>query len=47
VSLRGADVGLHPVLAQSADPVARTASFDPASGTFTVPARTVAVYVQR
>ncbi|MEV0810871.1 pullulanase-type alpha-1,6-glucosidase [Micromonospora sp. NPDC050200] len=44
--LRGADVDLHPVLANSADPVLRTASFDKASGTFTVPARSVAVFVQ-
>ncbi|SCL15435.1 alpha-1,6-glucosidases, pullulanase-type [Micromonospora nigra] len=45
--LRGADVSLHPVLRDSADPVLRTASFDRTSGTFTVPARSVAVYVQR
>ncbi|SCG64659.1 pullulanase-type alpha-1,6-glucosidase [Micromonospora inositola] len=44
--LRGANVALHPVLANSADPVLRTASFDNASGTFTVPARSVAVFVQ-
>ena len=44
--LRGADVALHPVLTNSADPVLRTASFDAASGTFTVPARSVAVFVQ-
>jgi pullulanase-type alpha-1,6-glucosidase len=44
--LRGADVTLHPVLAGSADPVLRTASFDRSSGTFTVPARSVAVFVQ-
>jgi pullulanase-type alpha-1,6-glucosidase len=44
--LRGASVALHPVLRNSADPVLRTASFDPASGTFTVPARSVAVFVQ-
>ncbi|MFU8853820.1 pullulanase-type alpha-1,6-glucosidase [Micromonospora sp. SL1-18] len=44
--LRGADVALHPVLRNSADPVLRTASFDKATGTFTVPARSVAVYVQ-
>ncbi|MFD0822743.1 alpha-1,6-glucosidase domain-containing protein, partial [Micromonospora zhanjiangensis] len=31
----------------SADPVLRTASFDRASGTFTVPGRSVAVFVQR
>jgi hypothetical protein len=45
--LRGADVTLHPVLRTSADPVLRTASFDRSSGTFTVPARSVAVFVQR
>ncbi|GLY20386.1 pullulanase-type alpha-1,6-glucosidase [Micromonospora sp. NBRC 101691] len=45
--LRGADVSLHPVLRNSADPVLRTASFDRAGGTFTVPARSVAVFVQR
>ncbi|SCG45185.1 pullulanase-type alpha-1,6-glucosidase [Micromonospora coxensis] len=45
--LRGANVTLHPVLAGSADPVLRTASFDRASGTFTVPARSVAVFVQK
>ncbi|MDZ5444076.1 pullulanase-type alpha-1,6-glucosidase [Micromonospora sp. 4G57] len=44
--LRGASVALHPVLRNSVDPVLRTASFDPASGTFTVPARSVAVFVQ-
>ncbi|MFJ8582980.1 pullulanase-type alpha-1,6-glucosidase [Micromonospora sp. NPDC093277] len=43
--LRGADVSLHPVLRTSADPVLRTASFDPGTGTFTVPARSVAVFV--
>ncbi|MEO3774923.1 pullulanase-type alpha-1,6-glucosidase [Micromonospora sp. B9E7] len=45
--LRGADVALHPVLVDSADPVLRTASFDRAAGTFTVPARSVAVFVQK
>ncbi|MGS2615462.1 pullulanase-type alpha-1,6-glucosidase [Micromonospora sp. LZ34] len=45
--LRGADVTLHPVLRTSADPVLRTASFDASTGTFTVPARSVAVFVQR
>ncbi|MFY1693692.1 pullulanase-type alpha-1,6-glucosidase [Plantactinospora sp. WMMB782] len=43
---RGAAVSLHPVLRNSADPVLRTASFDSATGTFTVPARSVAVYVE-
>ncbi|MEU8167467.1 pullulanase-type alpha-1,6-glucosidase [Micromonospora sp. NPDC049004] len=45
--LRGADVALHPVLVNSADPALRTASFDRAAGTFTVPARSVAVFVRR
>ncbi|MEU0551396.1 pullulanase-type alpha-1,6-glucosidase [Micromonospora sp. NPDC005979] len=45
--LRGADVSLHPVLVNSADPTLRTASFDRAAGTFTVPARSVAVFVQK
>ncbi|MGC4834702.1 pullulanase-type alpha-1,6-glucosidase [Micromonospora vinacea] len=45
--LRGADVALHPVLVDSADPVLRTAAFDTAAGTFTVPARSVAVFVQK
>ncbi|MFC3500241.1 pullulanase-type alpha-1,6-glucosidase [Micromonospora krabiensis] len=44
--LRGADVSLHPVLRTSADPVLRTASFESSTGTFTVPARSVAVFVQ-
>ncbi|MFG1652619.1 pullulanase-type alpha-1,6-glucosidase [Micromonospora sp. NPDC049275] len=45
--LRGADVALHPVLVNSADPALRKASFDRAAGTFTVPARGVAVFVQK
>ncbi|MFV2087248.1 pullulanase-type alpha-1,6-glucosidase [Micromonospora sp. LOL_021] len=44
--LRRATVELHPVLRDSADPVSRQASFDTATGTFTVPPRTVAVFVQ-
>ncbi len=43
--LIGADYELHPVLVGSADPVVTAASFDSASGTFTVPARTTAVFV--
>ncbi|MFG1705755.1 pullulanase-type alpha-1,6-glucosidase [Nonomuraea sp. M3C6] len=45
-SLAGQAVSLHPVQAESGDPVVREASFDPATGTLTVPARTVAVFVQ-
>ncbi|MCO5186535.1 MAG: pullulanase-type alpha-1,6-glucosidase [Anaerolineae bacterium] len=36
---------LHPVNRNSVDPVVRTASFDRDSGTFTIPARTAAVFV--
>jgi hypothetical protein len=43
---RGASVALHPVQAASADPVARQSTFDGAHGSFTVPPRTVAVFVQ-
>jgi pullulanase-type alpha-1,6-glucosidase len=46
-ALRGADVALHPVLAQSADPVLRSASFELGSGTMTVPPRSVAVFVEK
>jgi pullulanase-type alpha-1,6-glucosidase len=35
---------LHPVQAESHDPVVRGASFDPGWGSFTVPARTAAVF---
>lgn len=45
--LRGADARLHPVLRSSADETLRTSSFAADSGTFTVPARGVAVFVQR
>jgi hypothetical protein len=46
-ALAGKQVTLHPVLAGSADPVVRQARFDAATGGFTLPARTVAVYVER
>jgi hypothetical protein len=46
-ALRGADVSLHPVLRSSADPVLRSAAFERNSGTFRVPARSVAVFVTR
>lgn len=41
----GSGAGLHPVLEDSADPVFAEAAFDDATGTFTVPERTVAVFV--
>jgi pullulanase-type alpha-1,6-glucosidase len=44
--LKGKRVALHPVLRGSADPVVRTASFEGATGTLRVPARTVAVFVE-
>ena len=43
----GQRFGLHPVQAAGRDPVVRTASHDASTGQFTVPARTVAVFVQR
>jgi pullulanase-type alpha-1,6-glucosidase len=46
-SLRGSPAAAHPIQAASADPVAREGAFDQASGAFTVPGRTVAVYVVR
>ncbi|WP_033340650.1 pullulanase-type alpha-1,6-glucosidase [Catenuloplanes japonicus] len=45
-SLAGASVALHPVLRNSADPALRTASFESGTGTFSVPARSVAVFVR-
>jgi pullulanase-type alpha-1,6-glucosidase len=44
--LAGASVALHPALRGSADPVLAGATFDRATGTFTVPARSVAVFVR-
>jgi pullulanase-type alpha-1,6-glucosidase len=43
----GARYDLHPVQASGSDPVVRTSRFDSATGTFTIPARTVAVFVRR
>ena len=42
-ALAGARVALHPVQAKGADAAVRQAGFE--AGTFTVPARTVAVFV--
>jgi pullulanase-type alpha-1,6-glucosidase len=44
-ALAGTPFGLHPVQAASSDPVVRLSGYDPVSGTFTVPARTTAVFV--
>ncbi|WP_420176526.1 alpha-1,6-glucosidase domain-containing protein [Luteococcus sp. OSA5] len=43
---KGQGYRLSPVQAGGADAAVKTSSFDPASGSFTVPARTVAVFVQ-
>ncbi|OKJ10226.1 pullulanase-type alpha-1,6-glucosidase [Kitasatospora sp. CB01950] len=45
--LRGTEQTLHQVQVRGGDPVVRQAAFDPATGTFTVPGRTVAVFVQK
>ena len=45
-SLAGQSLVLHPLLASGSDPRVKTAAFDPASGAFTLPGRTVAVFVQ-
>ncbi|MEV4348670.1 pullulanase-type alpha-1,6-glucosidase [Actinoplanes sp. NPDC049596] len=45
-ALAGQAVSLHPVHRGSADPLVRTAAFTKSTGTFTVPARTTAVFVQ-
>jgi pullulanase/glycogen debranching enzyme len=44
-ALAGVELRLHPDLLASADPVLRTASSEPGTGTLLVPARSVAVYV--
>ncbi|MFE1433847.1 pullulanase-type alpha-1,6-glucosidase [Streptomyces griseoaurantiacus] len=43
----GTRYALHPVQAKGADTVVKGASYDRAAGTFTVPARTVAVFTRR
>ncbi|MGK4583650.1 pullulanase-type alpha-1,6-glucosidase [Kitasatospora sp. HPMI-4] len=45
-ALAGTGQRLHPVQAAGADPVVKRSAFSTATGTFTVPARTVAVFVQ-
>ncbi|MEU5216266.1 pullulanase-type alpha-1,6-glucosidase [Streptomyces sp. NPDC020807] len=42
--LAGKGYALHPVQAGGSDPVVKTAAYEPGTGTFTVPARTVAVF---
>jgi pullulanase len=43
--LKTVALDLHPVLAESADPIVRKSSFDKATGVFGVPGRTTAVFV--
>ncbi|MEU8030354.1 pullulanase-type alpha-1,6-glucosidase [Streptomyces sp. NPDC049099] len=43
-ALAGTGYRLHPVQAKGADPVVKTSAYAAGSGTFTVPARTVAVF---
>ncbi|GGQ09444.1 pullulanase-type alpha-1,6-glucosidase [Streptosporangium pseudovulgare] len=45
-ALKGTAVTLHPVQADGTDAVVKTSAFDSATGTLTVPARTVAVFVR-
>ncbi len=45
-ALKGTSQALHPVQAGGADQVVKQSGFDAATGTFTVPGRTVAVFVQ-
>ena len=45
--LAGQRYQLHPLQARGSDPVVRTAQYDPRTGTFTVPGRTVAVFIAR
>jgi pullulanase-type alpha-1,6-glucosidase len=46
-SLAGARYTLHPVQASGPDPVVRSSSYDRTTGAFTVPPRSVAVFVTR
>jgi hypothetical protein len=46
-SLAGRRFALHPVQAAGGDPVVKRSSYDARTGTFSVPARTVAVFVTR
>ncbi|MFJ9905283.1 pullulanase-type alpha-1,6-glucosidase [Streptomyces sp. NPDC101152] len=43
-ALTGVSYRLHPVQASGADPIVKTSSYEPESGTFVVPGRTVAVF---
>jgi hypothetical protein len=43
--LAGMDFRLHPIQANSYDPIARRATYDPSLGIFAVPGRTTAVFI--
>ncbi len=45
-AFQGADLILHPVQMSSVDEVVRTSTFDAATGTFSIPGRTAAVFVE-
>lgn len=45
-TLTGNTYALHPVQAAGADPVVKASSYEPESGTFAVPGRSVAVFSQ-
>jgi hypothetical protein len=45
-SLSGTGYRLHPVQAAGTDAVVKSSSYDRASGTFSVPGRTVAVFTR-
>jgi pullulanase/glycogen debranching enzyme len=42
----GLNLQLHPIQTSSADPIVKTATFNSSAGTFTIPARTTAVFVE-
>jgi hypothetical protein len=44
--LDGTQLDLHPVQADSVDPVVKTSEYDSADGSFSIPARTTAVFVE-
>jgi pullulanase-type alpha-1,6-glucosidase len=46
-SFQGIPFELHPILAASHDPLARTSSFDQSDGAFLIPGRTTAVFLAR
>ncbi|MFI9105821.1 pullulanase-type alpha-1,6-glucosidase [Streptomyces fildesensis] len=46
-TLSGTPYALHPLQSAGSDPIVKTATYDKTTGTFTVPARTVAIYTKR